>query len=421
MSLWFNDPFIRSLVPLGASSSMRALSARFNIPLILTGWNVLPEGLTLGPTIIDSINQRCTKKKAFIVTDEFGARFTSKITRVFSNGGYTCHVWDKALPEAPLENIKACSEGMTDFEPDLIIALGGGSVIDSAKAAWILYERTDITDLASITPMELLGLRKKAVLAAIPTTSGTGSECTNASVVNDVENHRKIPIVNADLIPDFAIIMPEFTISMPPKLTAGSGLDALSHAMDAIISPIAGDFTDSFAITAVRNIFEFLPRAYKNGKDREAREIMLTSSMMAGISLSAGTALTHSFGHSLGAFFNLHHGIIVGIFIPYALEFYGDITEKYLKICDALKLEEGPPLNRLQSLITRVKDLLSELNVPLSIKELGIPEDTFEKHLDSMVSYALEDISTVFSPRPMTEEQCKKLFRYAYEGKTIDF
>ncbi len=421
MSLWFNDPFLKSLVPLGASSSMRALSTRFNMPLILMGWNALPEGFSLGPTIIDSINLRCNKKKAFIVTDEFGARFAVKVNRIFSNGGYSCQIWDGALPEAPLENIKECSEEMAEFEPDLIIALGGGSVIDSAKAAWILYERTDITDLAMVTPLELLGLRKKAVFAAIPTTSGTGSECTNTAVVNDVKNHRKIPITNADLVPDFAILLPEFTISMPPTLTAGSGLDALAHAMDAILSPIASDITDSFALNALKNVFKYLPRAYKNGNDREARQVMLTASMMAGVSLNAGTALTHSFGHSLGAFFNLHHGMIVGLFIPYVLEFYGDVTEKHLKICDVLKLENGLPAYRRNCLISKVKELLTELNVPLRIKELGISRNEFEEHLDSMVTYALEDISTIFSPRPITKEQCQQIFRYAYEGKSIDF
>jgi len=423
MSYWFQDEGLKGLLPLATSTSMKGLTTFFNIPSLVMGANALPEGMVIGPSVIDFLGSACAKKRAFIVTDETCEKYTKRVVHSFSMGGFTTTVWNKALPEAPLDNVQTCSEEMKIFEPDLVIAVGGGSVMDSAKGAWVLYERPDITDLrAQISPLELLGLRKKAFFAAIPTTSGTGSECTPVAVLHDTETHRKIPIAGGELVPDAAILVPEFTMGMPPKITAGTGLDALAHAIDGIMTPAANELTDAMGLGAIKLVCKFLPRAYRNGKDREARHRMQVAACMAGICFGQNSAaLTHSFGHSLGSMFGIHHGLAVGIFIPYALQYYKTVSDRHLEICDALKIPEGSDEARLDMLVEKIRALLRELDTPLSLKDLGIPADKFREVMDTLVLFTTEDIDTFFSPRPITTDQCVRIFEYAYEGTDIDF
>jgi len=328
----------------------------------------------------------------------------------------------EAMAQSVTATTKDAGEAMKAFEPDLIMAVGGGSVMDSAKAAWILYERPDISDLCMISPLVKLELRRKAILAAVPTTSGTGSECTGAAVVHDTAAHRKIPLANDELLPDVAILSPEFTYTMPPELTAGTGLDVLAHAMDAVTMPAAYELTDPLALKSIEMVFRWLPRVYREGRDREARHRMLLASSMAGVAFGmSGAHLTHAFGHSLGAAFELHHGMTVGFFVPQSLQYCSPVTDKYLLICDALKVAGEAPEERLANLVAKVRALLTELGVPLTIKGLGISEADFEANIDKLVEYAAGDISCFLSPRPVTKAQCEKIFRCAYEGKDIDF
>lgn len=422
MAYWFQDPAIKGLLPLATSTSIKGLVTFFNSPALVIGANSLAEGFMPQPSIIDIFNTRCTTKRSFFVTDEFSERFALKAARVLDGAGFTTFIWNKAQPEAPIDNVKECAAEMLRFEPDMIFAVGGGSVIDSAKAAWILYERPDITDLGQVHPLGLLGLRKKAGLAAIPTTSGTGSECTMAAVLHDTETHRKVPIANGDLFPDIAILDPEFTLSMPPKLTAGTGLDALAHAFDGVMTPASNDITDAMGLRAISLIFRYLPRAYRNGKDREARLRMHIAASMAGMCFGQNScALTHGFGHAVGGLFNIHHGLSVGMFIPYAMQFYEPVTDKFLDICDALKMGGKSREKRFAALIRQVKSLMKELDVPLSLKKLGIDRGGFEARMEEMVTFAMEDIDTFFSPRPITREQAERILRYAYDGRDIDF
>ena len=422
MKYWFNEPELKAILPLAASSAVRGLSSNFNTPRIFMGPNTLPKGKGLGASPIDLIGAKCSKKRAFIVTDDFAKRFSSRVIKAFEASGFETQLWSNALPEAPLSNVIECSEIMSQFNPDLIVALGGGSIIDGAKGAWIYYERPDITDLRVLSPFEPLGLRKKAIFAAIPTTSGTGSECTATAVIHDTESDRKIPVANSDLLPDFAILVPEFTMTMPPKLTVGTGLDVLSHAMDAIMSPAASDLSDAISLSAIKMVFKFLPRAYHHGQDREARFRMLVASSLGGIAIqTSGAALTHSFGHSLGSLFHIHHGIAVGIFIPFVFQFYQEVSDKYLEICDALKIEGKTKQERFHGLMEKIRTLFEELDVPLNLKDLDISEENLEKNMEKLALFTHEDIDSVFSPRPITIDQCKKIFRYAFEGKDIDF
>lgn len=424
MSYWFQDPGIKALLPLATANSIKGLRTTFGTPSFIMGFNVFPEGISIGPSTADVIAARCPKKRAFIVADEFSNQFAKKTADYFAANGFTVEIWPKAMPEVPIENVKECGAAMTAFEPDVIMAVGGGSVMDSAKAAWILYERPEFDDLgALVSPLIMLGLRKKAFLVAVPTTSGTGSECTAAAVLHDNATHRKVPIGNAELMPDVAILVPEFTVSMPPKLTAGTGLDVLAHAMDAIATPAANELTDAMGLAAIKMAFKYLPRAYNNGKDREARYRMIIAASAAGIAFgqAGAAALTHGIGHSLGSVFNIHHGLAVGMLIPYCFQYYKPVTDKYLEVCRALGIEGKTPDRSFDNLITAFRGLYKTIGVPLSFKELGIKAEDLENQMETLVLYSMEDIDTFFTPRPMTAQQCEQIIRCAYDGRDIDF
>jgi hypothetical protein len=422
MGYWFTDPMIKGILPLAASTSIRGISNTFRTPKIFMGPNVFPEGPAIGATATDHFAARCPKKRAFVVTDRTAERWARRVAAAMEAKGFVTQTWNNAQPEAPVENVREAAGAMGEFEPDLVVAVGGGSVMDGAKAAWMLYERPDITDIGMVSPLAPLGLRRKAIMAAVPTTSGTGSECTSVAVVHDVEAARKIPLAHDELLPDYAVLVPEFTVSMPPWLTAGTGLDALAHAVDAVCVVSAYEFTDALALEAIRMIFKYLPRAYRNGRDREARYRMLMAASMAGIAFGHHScALSHSLGHSLGGLFHKHHGLSVGIFLPYTLQYYSQISDKYLAICKALDVEGRSRQESLSNLVSRMRGLFGQIDVPLNLKDLGVPEDDFEKNMEKLVLYACEDIDTFFSPRPMTPQECERLFRYAYEGRDVDF
>lgn len=423
MGYWFEDPTLKALAPLALSSSVRGLTTIFNTPKIYAGFNVLPEGPVIGPTTMDSLGYRCQKKKAFVVSDEFNQRNAKKTARFMESGGFTTEVWAKVQPEAPVENVQDAAECIKRFEPDLIMAVGGGSVMDLSKAAWILYERPDLTDLGMISPLDKLNLRQKAMLVAVPTTAGTGSETTGVAVLHDTAAERKIPIAHDELVPDVAILSPQFTMSMPPELTAGTGLDVLAHAMDTVTAPSTNEFTEPLALKAIEMIFEWLPRAYQIGEDREARYRMMIAANIAGIAFgnANGAHLTHAFGHSLGTVFEMHHGLSVGFFIPHSFQFCKQVTDKHLMICKTLNIPSSNAEDGLNNLLAKIRAFLTELNVPPALKDFGITKEEFEKKLPKLVEYSHGDISCYLSPRPITAEQCEKVMRYAFEGKDIDF
>jgi alcohol dehydrogenase class IV len=422
MPYWFTHPMLKLLLPMGNSTAIRGLTTTFAMPRMIMGANVFPRGKSKSNSAVHHFAPLCRKKRAFIVTDDFGRKLAQRVTGCIAPAGFKSTVWADVQPEAPMPNVTACAGAMTDCSPDVIIAIGGGSVIDGAKAAWIQYAQPEITDLGMVHPVKPLGLRSKAILVAVPTTSGTGSECTAVSVVHDTQAHRKIPVSNPELMPDIAVLCPEFTMSMPPGLTAGTGLDALSHAMDAVATPAANEITDSLALRAIKMIFTYLPRAYRNGNDREARHRMLLASSLAGTAFGqSGAALTHSFGHTIGSIFNIHHGLAVGVFIPYVFQYYLSVSEKFLDICDVLEISGNTSHDRLKGLVENVRSLFRELNVPLNLADMGISGPEMESKMETMVQYTIEDIDTLFSPRPITEKECARIFRYAHEGRDIDF
>ena len=242
-------------------------------------------------------------------------------------------------------------------------------------------------------------------------------------MIHDTAANRKIPLAHDELVPDVAILAPQLTMSMPPELTAGTGLDVLAHAMDTVTAPSTNEFTEPLALKAIEMVFQWLPRAYQRGEDREARYRMIMAANIAGIAFgnANGTHMTHAFGHSLGAVFEIHHGLSVGFFIPHSFQFCQKVTNKHLTICRALNIPASNAEDGLNNLLAKIRAFLTRFNVPRSLKDFGISKKEFEQELPKLVAYACGDISCYLSPRPITAVQCEKVMRYAFEGKDIDF
>jgi alcohol dehydrogenase class IV len=364
-------------------------------------------------------------RKAFIVTDENIIRlgFVDQVQAKLTEAGIESAVFAEVEPEPSLQTVQRGAEIARAYEPDWFVGLGGGSCMDAAKAAWFLYERPDL-DLGSLSPFETLGLRAKARLIAIPTTSGTGSEATLASVLTDTEEGRKVGLGSGELVPDIAIVDPTFVMELPPRITADTGVDALTHALEGYTCAWHNDFSDGLCLKAIQLVFEYLPRAYENGaRDPEAREKMHNAATIAGLGFgNALTALAHVLGHALGAAFHTPHGRSVGLFLPYTIEFTANVgVGRYAEIARVLGLPAGEDGEGVASLVTAIRQLYQRLGQPASIRELGITAEAFTEALPHLIDCAEADTSIVSAARIPEPEDLEWLFRYAYEGKVIDF
>lgn len=311
---------------------------------------------------------------------------------------------------------------MRQVQPDVIIGLGGGSCMDAAKGAWFAYERPDV-DLAGVTPMEQFGLRAKARLIAIPTTSGTGSETTLASVLTDTEEQRKIVLGSYELVPDVAIVDPVFTLGLPPKITADTGMDVLTHAIEGFTSRVRNDFSDGLCLKAVELVFEYLPRAYADGSDLEAREHMHNAATIAGLGFgNSQTGLAHAMGHSLGALFKVPHGRCVALFLPYCIEYTARHEEaRYSDIAHMMRLHAHDEASAASQVVARVRMLLRQLGMPTTVQAAGIPQDQYVEAMPRLIANAEMDTQLPMNTRVADTDELRRLFEYAYDGRTIDF
>jgi len=386
-------------------------------------WYFISPEVVFGEDAISHLD-RLQGKRAFIVTDRnmVNMGFSDRVKEHLSVAGIDCQLFSEVEPEPSIETVKKGAEIIIDYAPDWIVGLGGGSVIDAAKAIWVLYERPDVQP-AEINPFDHLGLRRKARLITIPTTSGTGSDTNWAIVLTDPAEERKLGLGSQEAHADIAIVDPMFVMAMPPQLTADSGMDALTHAVEAYASAWKNDFCDGLCLKAIQLIFQYLPRAYHDGQDKEAREKMHNAASIAGLGFgNSMLAIAHSTGHALGALFHVPHGRAVGLFLPYTIEFAADIsTDYYAEIAHFLKLEDTEGKKAVASLVRAIRKLAQSINQPLTIKDLGISCDNFKKSLPKLVSYADMDTQTVTSARIPTTAEFAKLFCYAYDGKLVDF
>jgi hypothetical protein len=419
MSYWFSMPGIRERAPIGSASIMKTLSSTFSVPRLFIGVNSIPEN---GGGVVAAIAPSFTKKRAFIVTDAHIVDLAERVATSLKAGKFETTIWDKTPEEVPMEDVKICGDAMKEFQPDLIVAVGGGSVIDMAKAASIMYANPQVTDMRTFNPMMPISVKDKVRLLAVPTTSGTGSEVTGAAVLTDKIGGRKVPIGGREIFPDFVALDPNLTLGMPPKLTAGTGLDAFAHAIDCVTSPASTDITDALALKSIELIFKYLPKAYSHPKDREARLKMHIAACLAGIAFgNAACTLTHAMGHALGNVFHIHHGVAVGVLIPCTQQYFAVVSDKYLDVCKTLDIKGRTNEAKLANLIKATKDLFTEVGVPTDLKGLGITKEQLDSKMKKLVNDSLEDPDIFGSPRWLNEDQCEKLFRYAWEGKDVDF
>ncbi len=397
------------------------------------------------PVALDELKNVMGKKRAFIVTDTFLYEngYTKAITDKLDEMGIAHETFFDVQPDPTLKNAKDGAKQMSAFKPHTIIALGGGSAMDAAKIMWVLYEHpdADFMDMA----MRFIDIRKrvytfpkmgeKAYFIAVPTSAGTGSEVTPFAVITDESTGVKYPLADYELLPNMAIIDTDFHMSAPKGLTAASGIDAVTHAVEAYAAMLATDYTDGLAIQALKNIFKYLPRAYENGQtDVEAREKMANAATIAGMAFAnAFLGVCHSMAHKLGAFHHLPHGVANALMIEEVLRFnaseapakMGTFSQydhphtlaRYAEIADALGLGGNTDEEKLEALIKAINDLKAQVGIKDTIKDYGIDEEDFLNRLDDMVEQAFDDQCTGANPRYPLMSEIKQMYLNSYYGK----
>ncbi len=365
--------------------------------------------------------------RAFIVTDPVlhNLGFTEKIAGHLRDAGMTIEAFTEVEPEPSLQTVQKGAEIMRDFEPDVIVGVGGGSSMDAAKAMWVLYERPDLQP-DEISPMMDLNIGQKARLIAIPTTAGTGSEATWATVLTDKADGRKLALGSRETMPTTAIVDPELTRDLPPRITADTGLDALTHAVEGYLSTFNNDFTDGLCLKAMQLVFDYLPVAYVEPNDMEAREHMANAATLGGLGfINSWASLAHAMGHAFGGNFHIPHGRSVSLFLPYTLEYIAKEPKltRFRDIAHALRLPEGDAdeAAAAKAVIAAIRDLHRRLDQPLTVAEMGISREDYEARLDDLVEFAEGDGTFISAVRIPEREDLENLFRYAYDGREIDF
>ncbi len=397
------------------------------------------------PVALDELKTVMGKKRAFIVTDTFLYQngYTKAITNKLDEMGIEHMTFFNVAPDPTLASAKEGAAIMTSFQPDTIIALGGGSAMDAAKIMWVLYEHpeADFMDMA----MRFIDIRKriytfpkmgeKAYFVAIPTSAGTGSEVTPFAVITDEQSGVKYPLADYELLPDMAIVDTDFHMSAPKGLTAASGIDAVTHALEAYASMLATDYTDGLAKQALQTIFKYLPRAYENGQtDVEAREKMANAATMAGMAFAnAFLGVCHSMAHKLGAFHHLPHGVANALMIEEVLRFNASETPakmgtfsqydhphtlaRYAEVADCLGINGNTNEEKLEGLINAVNELKARVGIKATIQDYGIEENVFLEKLDEMTEQAFDDQCTGANPRYPLMSEIKQMYLNAYYGK----
>ena len=327
-------------------------------------------------------------------------------------------IFDEVEPNPTDTMVRKGAEIAREFNPDWLIGLGGGSALDAAKMISVLYERPDL-DVRDVAPMKYMGKRVKATLITIPTTSGTGAEVTWGIVITDSEKHYKLSVGHAETVPDIAIVDPNLAASMPPKITAFTGIDALVHAVEGFTSNVKNDYADGLCLKAIQMVFQYLTKAYKDGTDKLAREKMHNAATIAGLGFGNSQAgLAHGAGHAIGAMFGIPHGITVGLMIPYVIEFNEKTSEEHYKEINNFLGFSGEGSNA-KILSREIKKLMKEVELPTTIKEL-VPEDKFKDSLAKVIKLALGDPSTSTNKRHVLPEDLEPVLMAAYEGKSVD-
>ncbi len=386
-------------------------------------WYFISPKIVFGADALEALDE-LPGRRALIVTDAtiLQLGLVDKVKAHLDRAGIEVQLFTQVEPDPCLETVRKGAQAALDSGPDWIIGLGGGSAIDAAKTIWVLYERPDL-DPAEINPFVPLGLRQKAHFIAIPTTSGTGSEVTWAVVLTDTAEQRKMGLGSRELAPDMAIVDPAMVMGMPPGLTADTGLDALTHAVEGYTCSWHTDLTDGLCFNAARLIWQYLPRAVADGSDAEARERLHNAATAAGLGFGNSlAAMAHSMGHALGAAFHVPHGRTVAIFLPYTIEFAATTApERFADLANLLGLSQASGEQAARELAAAIRQLCRQVGNPTSIAEIGIERSAYQAQVDKMLEDAFNDTSMMAASRSPSYDELRQLFVYAYEGRPIDF
>ena len=407
-------------------------------------WFKIPEKIYFEEGSIGYLEKMPDIERAFIVTDESMVKlgYVDKILYHLRKREHYVHseIFDNVESDPSFDTIKKGVEAMERFKPDVIIALGGGSPIDAAKGMWLFYEHPD-ADPEGLK-LKFMDIRKrtykfpklgiKCKMVAIPTTSGTGSEVTSFAVITDKKQNKKYPLADYELTPDVAIVDPDLVMSLPKTVTADTGMDVLTHSIEAYVSNMASDYTDGLAEKAAELVVKYLKRAYDNGDDKEAREKMHNSSTIAGMAFTnAFLGINHSLAHKIGAEFHMAHGRINAILLPYVIKYnsskptkfvsfpkyeYFIADEKYYQLSKKIGLKAETKEEGIQSLINEIKQLNEHMNIPKSFKEAGIDEQEFMSKVDMLSERAFEDQCTTANPRVPLVKELKQILIDSYYG-----
>ncbi|WP_066720871.1 iron-containing alcohol dehydrogenase [Clostridium sp. Marseille-P299] len=385
----------------------------------------LPRDIYYGKGCLEQI-KHIDGKKAILVLGggsmkKFG--FVDKVLNYLKEANIETILFENVEPDPSVETVMNGAKAMREFEPDWIIAMGGGSPIDAAKAMWAFYEYPDISFDDLIIPFNFPTLRTKAKFLAIPSTSGTATEVTAFSVITDYAKGIKYPLADFNITPDIAIVDPELAETMPTTLTAHTGMDALTHAIEAYVSTLNSPFTDPLAIKAIQMVFEYLPDSYE--KSMEAREQMHYAQCLAGMAFSnALLGIVHSMAHKTGAAFStghIPHGCANAIYLPYVIKYNAVVAKnRYADIARSIGIT-GNDDECVKALCDKIDQYNVKLNIPKSLQDFGIVEAEFKEKVAKIAELAVGDACTGSNPRPITPAEMEKLLTCCYYGTEVDF
>jgi len=428
MPTWYESRIIKDLMPILGARAVRGIETNFFLSRIYTGKSAR---LRVARYLEATIEKE--ERRALIITDSFTKKFVKKVEDFLKLINMDYKVWSGVLPEAPVsaieEGVKVCEE----YNPKILIAIGGGSVMDTAKMVMVKYEKPDL-NLFMILPSlgGSLGLHKKIKsLIFIPTTTGTGAENSQDATISDTARDppKKIEVVHDELLSDITILDPDFVKDLPPFLTMATGLDALSHALGAFTTNWGNPYFDAINLTVIKEIVKYLPRSYRYGaKDIEARSHMQIASSFAAFGAYGNQTpgLNHAFGHSFGKICHVHHGVSCGMFLPYTIAFKAKVTDKWIQLCPifGITTENKSRDILLKEFIQSLKDFIRSVDGPTCIKDIKEPKiskQEYYEQLDKLVDYAINDAVVLTAYRPINEVQYRKIFEYAWDGRFINF
>ncbi|QUH18783.1 iron-containing alcohol dehydrogenase [Alkaliphilus sp. B6464] len=377
-------------------------------------WFRVPRDIVFGEGALEYLST-LEGRKATLVTGgssmkRFG--FLDEAKKQLEKAGMEVSIVDGVEPNPSIETVIRGGQEMAAFNPDWIIAIGGGSALDAAKIMWIYYEYPE-TKFEDLVNGKFPKLRTKAKFIAIPSTSGTASEITAFSVITDTQNHIKYPLVSYEITPDIALLDPNLPAKMPPHITAHTGMDVMAHALEAYVSTNASSYTDPLALEAIKLVFKQLPTAYIDGNNIQAREDMHNASCIAGMAFTnSSLGIIHSLAHKIGGEFGITHGLANAILMPYIIEYNRKSTDKFTKIENSLGIK---------NIVEELKALNLKVGIPLTLKEVTeveITEEKFLEVLDRMSQNAFNDPCTLTNPRQSSPENVKEIYKAAFYGTT---